>query len=55
MFGLNGRDNCDKSLEDNGVAAQGTETKAGMPYKIDSRAAMLLNATVAYTPESNAS
>jgi hypothetical protein len=45
--GLNGEFNCDKSVEASGDAAHGTETKAGIPYSTDSRAAMLLNVTVA--------
>ena len=52
-FGYSGLLNLDKSLDAIGEAAQGTLTKAGIPYKTDSTAAILLKATVAKTPESN--
>ena len=54
-LGLKGFASCDKSVLANGLAAHGTDTNAGIPYNTDSNAAILLNATVAYTPLSNAS
>jgi hypothetical protein len=44
----------DKSVDANVLAAHGTETNAGIPYNTDSKLAMLLKETVAYTPVSKA-
>jgi hypothetical protein len=45
--GLNGFPSVDRSVDARVLAAQGTETNAGMPYSTLSNDAMLLNDTVA--------
>jgi hypothetical protein len=47
VLGLKGLANCDKSVDASGEAAHGTDTNAGIPYKTDSNAAILLRVTVA--------